>query len=25
VLGNGERITGGLSKADLVDVLDGKP
>jgi thiol:disulfide interchange protein DsbC len=25
VLANGERITGGLSRADLVDVLDAKP
>jgi thiol:disulfide interchange protein DsbC len=25
ILGNGERITGGLSKADLVEVLDAKP
>src|SRR6185295_6788059 len=24
ILGNGERVTGALSKADLVDVLDGK-
>ncbi len=25
VLASGERITGGLSKADLLDVLDAKP
>jgi len=25
ILANGERVTGGLSKADLLDLLDAKP